>query len=97
MQNQNIMTVLTFAGMIVLFYLIVFIPENKRKKKYKAMLNDLKVNDEVATRGGIIGKIVNIQDDVIILQSGPDKSRMKVSKNGIASVMSSTSQENSTK
>ena len=75
--------------MIVLFYLIIYVPENKRKKKYSAMVNSLKLNDEIVTRGGIIGKIINIQDDFVIVQSGPDKARFKLSKSGVASLLSS--------
>jgi preprotein translocase subunit YajC len=47
------------------------------------MLGRLKVNDEVLTKGGIIGRIVNIQDKFIILQTGPDRIRVKIDKNGI--------------
>jgi preprotein translocase subunit YajC len=73
--------------MIAMFYLIIFVPENKRKKKYSAMLTGLKVNDEIMSRGGIIGKIVNIQDNFVIMQTGPDKMRIKIDKNGISQVL----------
>jgi len=86
MNLGSIGTFLPFILMIALFYLIIFVPESKRKKKFAAMLNGLKVNDEVMTRGGIIGKIVNIQDNFIILQTGPDRTKIKVDKNGISSV-----------
>jgi preprotein translocase subunit YajC len=48
------------------------------------MLSGLKVNDEIMSRGGIIGKIVNIQDNFVIMQTGPDKMRIKLDKNGIS-------------
>ncbi|WP_040211485.1 preprotein translocase subunit YajC [Clostridium polynesiense] len=78
---------LPLIAMLVVFYLFLIIPENKRKKKYNQMINDLKVNDEIISRGGIMGKIVNIQDSFIILESGPDRSRIKLSKQGIANVI----------
>lgn len=84
-------TLMQFAPlifMIVLFYLIIFIPEGKRKKKYRAMLDNLKVNDEVMTKGGIIGKIINVQDRFIILQTGPDKVRIKLDKTGVLNLLS---------
>lgn len=73
--------------MIPLFYLMVILPENKRKKKYNSMLDTLKVNDEVLKRGGIIGKVINIKDDYLIVESGPDRARFKLTKNGIAEVL----------
>ncbi|WP_032121887.1 MULTISPECIES: preprotein translocase subunit YajC [Clostridium] len=84
---QNASGILTIILMLGLFYAIVFIPERKRRKKYSAMLEALKLNDEILTRGGIMGKIVNVKDDYIILESGPDRARLKISKQGIASVL----------
>jgi preprotein translocase subunit YajC len=86
--------IIYFALMIGLFYLFIFVPENKRKKKYGSMLTNLKVNDNIMTRGGIIGKIVNIQDKFIILETGPDKMRIKLDKNGISHVLADTVEEN---
>ena len=90
---QQLVQMLPFIVMLGLFYLIIFVPESKRKKKFAAMLNDLKVNDEVMTRGGIIGKIINIQDNYIILQTGPERCRIKLDKNGVSSVLNSSSEE----
>lgn len=83
---------LPIIGMLVVFYLVIFIPESRRKKKYTNMLNDLKVNDEIVTKGGIVGKIVNLQDDFMIIQSGPDRARIKVLKNGISHVINNTTE-----
>lgn len=87
--SATLIQLIPFLVMIVLFYLIIFLPENKRKKKYNNMLNDLKVNDEIMSKGGIIGKVISIQDNFIILQTGPDRARIKLDKNGIASVLHS--------
>ena len=54
-------TTVMMIAVIALFYLMIFVPEGKRKKKYNAMISSLKVNDEVVTKGGIMGKIVNAQ------------------------------------
>ena len=86
-------TLLPLILMLAVFYLVIFIPENKRKKKYAALLNNLKVNDEVMTKGGMMGKIVNIQDEYIILESGPDRTRIKLSKSGIGTVININSAE----
>lgn len=74
--------------MIVIFYLIIFVPEGKRKKRYKAMLDNLKVNDEIMTKGGIVGKLINVQDRFVILQTGPDKVKIKLDKTGVLNLLS---------
>jgi preprotein translocase subunit YajC len=92
---ETLIGLLPLIAMLGLFYLIVFIPENRRKKKYNAMLSALSVNDEIITKGGILGKIVNLQDDFVIIQTGPDRARIKLSKNGISSVLNSSNAEES--
>ena len=44
----------------------------------------LQVNDEIMTRGGIIGKIISLDGDNMVLESGPDRARLKMTKNAIA-------------
>jgi len=86
-------SILPLILMLAVFYLVIFIPENKRKKKYAALLNNLKVNDEILTKGGMMGKIINIQDEYIIMESGPDRTKIKLSKSGIGTVVNSNSAE----
>ena len=89
----TLVQLLPLIAMLGLFYLIIFIPESRRKKKYSLLINSLKVNDEILTKGGIIGKIVNIQDDFLVLQTGPDRARIKLSKNGVSNVFSEKTEE----
>lgn len=91
---EYISSIVPFLLMIGLFYLFIFVPENKRKKKYSSMLTNLKVNDEIMTRGGVIGKVINIQEKHIILETGPDRVRIKLDKNGISNVLNTGAEEN---
>ena len=68
----------------VVFYLVLLLPEKKRKKQYMQMLDNLQVNDEIMTRGGIIGKIISLDGENMVLESGPDRARLKMTKNAIA-------------
>ncbi|CDM69171.1 Hypothetical protein CM240_2013 [Clostridium bornimense] len=70
-----------------LMYLMIFLPESKRRKKFAKMLSDIKVNDKIMTKGGIIGKIVKIQDDTIVIVSGPDKVKIEFTKEAIGTVL----------
>lgn len=77
--------------MLGLFYFMLFLPEKKRKNAYNKMISELKVNDEIITRGGVVGKIVKLDDDSIILESGPDRARIKFTKSAIMSVTAANS------
>ncbi|AOZ75550.1 preprotein translocase subunit YajC [Clostridium pasteurianum] len=90
---QNYIIIIYMVIVLGLFYMMIFLPERKRKKKFNDLISSIKVNDEVVTTGGIIGKITNIQDDYVIIQSGPDKARLKVLKRAINAIVSSKSKE----
>ncbi|MBS4955723.1 MAG: preprotein translocase subunit YajC [Clostridium celatum] len=81
---QLLATLLPLVAMFAIMYFLLILPEKKRTKKYNTMLSELKVNDEVLTRGGIIGKIITIDEDQMVIQSGPDRVRFRVTKNSIA-------------
>lgn len=81
---QLLGTLLPLVAMFAIMYFLLILPEKKRTKKYNTMLSELKVNDEVLTRGGIIGKIITIDEDQMVIQSGPDRVRFRVTKNSIA-------------
>lgn len=81
---EQLLSFLPIIIVFVVFYFVLLLPEKKRKKQYEAMLSELKVNDEVMTRGGVIGRIINLDDDSIVLESGPDRTKVRFSKNAIS-------------
>lgn len=44
------------------------------------MRDNLQIGDEVTTIGGIIGKIVTVKDDSLIIETGADRNRMKITR-----------------
>lgn len=72
--------------MILVFWLILIRPQKKKEKELKNMLAALKVGDEVATIGGIHGKIFRIKDDLFILESGAgtNKSYITVDRSAVS-------------
>lgn len=52
----------------VIFYLLIFRPQQKQQKLKRQMLSQLKRGDEVVTNGGIYGKITDLTDNTVMLQ-----------------------------
>ncbi|MCL1820265.1 MAG: preprotein translocase subunit YajC [Oscillospiraceae bacterium] len=78
-------TLLLPIAMIGVLYFLMIRPESKRKKKAAQMRNDLIVGDSVTTIGGVTGKVVNIKDDQITVETGADKVRIKFMRWAISS------------
>lgn len=91
--NATVISVIYVLVIMGLFFMIIFLPEKKRKKKYSEMMNNLRVNDEILTRGGIVGKVINIQDNFVIIQSGPDKAKIKILKAAVEKILNKEIEE----
>ncbi len=65
---------------IAVFYFMILRPENKKKKEAEELRNSLRKGDQITTIGGIVGKIVNIKDDRIVIETGEDQVRMELLK-----------------
>ncbi len=67
---QMISSIVMLVLMFAVFYFILIRPQKKKEKELQRMIAALKVGDEVATIGGIHGKIARIKDDLFLLESG---------------------------
>lgn len=85
---SSFVNLLVPIGFIVILYVIMILPETRRRKKYQSMLDNIKVNDKVVTRGGIVAKVISIdvEKNEVVLETGPDKTRMTFLKNSIGTV-----------
>jgi len=73
---------LPLVVMFGIFYFLVILPQKKQKQQLQDMITQLKINDEVVTNGGVIGKIKEIKDTSFIIQSA-EKSFLEVGKSAV--------------
>lgn len=77
-------TIVPLLLMILIFYFLLIRPEKKRSKKMKEMLDNLQVADEVVTTGGIIGRVLSVKEDTVLIETGSDRTRIRVLRSSIA-------------
>ncbi|MDD2396646.1 MAG: preprotein translocase subunit YajC [Sedimentibacter sp.] len=77
--------------MLVIFFAIMYFtmirPQKKREKETKAMRDSLSTGDEVITIGGIHGKVVKVNDELVTIEMPFAKQRIEFSKWAIGSVI----------
>lgn len=69
--------------MVVIFYFLLIRPQQQKAKEHKALLANLKKGDRIITNGGIIGTIVNLDDQIVNLEVA-DKVRIEMGRPYIA-------------
>ncbi len=82
-----IQPILMLVMMVAIFYFILIRPQKKQEKKFKEMLANLQVGDEITTIGGMFGKVTKIKDDSIVMEMGTvEKTAIHLYKWGIKDV-----------
>ena len=66
--------------MIGVMYFIMIRPQKKRQKEEQEMRNSLEIGDEIITIGGIVGRVVTIREEDIIIETGADRTKMKIQR-----------------
>jgi len=75
------------AGM----YFLMIRPQQKKQKEEQAMRDNLSIGDEITTIGGIMGRVVTIKEDSIIIETGADRTKLRMVRTAVG--VNNTNQE----
>lgn len=80
------LTIIMLVVMVAAFYFFLVRPQKKQEREVKDMRDNLVVGDEITTIGGIIGKIISIKEETCMIETGKDKTRMRILKSAVRCV-----------
>jgi preprotein translocase subunit YajC len=69
-----------------IFYFLLILPQQRKQKKWQAMLSELKTGDKIVTTGGLRGTIISLKDDAVTLRVAPDNLKLEVTRASVVSV-----------
>ena len=84
--NSMWVTLLMGVAIIALMYFLVMRPQKKQEKETQNMRDSLQVGDEITTIGGIIGKIISIKEETVMIESGHDRTKIRILKSAVSRV-----------
>lgn len=67
-QGGGIMEFLPLIALLAVFYFLILRPQQKRAKEQKSMIEALQKGDEVATIGGVLGKVTKVSEDNVSIE-----------------------------
>jgi preprotein translocase subunit YajC len=79
--------VIALIALMIVFYLVLILPQRRRDKKEKAMRNSIAVGDYICTIGGFFGRVITVKENLIVIESGPSKTKMELYRWAIRSKM----------
>jgi preprotein translocase subunit YajC len=80
--SSLLITILPFVAIFGIFYFLVILPQKRQKQQLSEMIAGLKINDEIVTNGGVIGKIKEVKENSFIIQSA-EKSFLEIGKSAV--------------
>ena len=80
------LSIIMIVAMLALLYFFMIRPQKKQEKETNDMRNNLKVGDEITTIGGIIGKVVSIKEETVMIETGHDRTKIRILKTAVRNV-----------
>ena len=78
--------ILMMVAIFAIFYVLLIMPQQRKQKKWQAMLPQIKSGDRVITSGGLTGVIMSVKDDAVVLRVPPDNIKIEVARSSIVTL-----------
>lgn len=69
-EGNPIFSLVMFGGLFVMMYFMLIRPQKKRQKEHTDLMGSLNKGDEVVLTSGLIGRVTNLSDDYLTVDTG---------------------------
>lgn len=76
--------ILPLGFFFVILYFMLIRPQKKREQEQKELQSNVQIGDEVITTGGIIGIVVRVAEDNIVIETGGERTKIRMKNWAIA-------------
>ena len=85
--NSGTIFLVQMMLIFAIFYFLLLRPQAKERQRHDEMLKAIKKGDEIVTNGGIIGKVVHVEEKRLTIKTG-ENTRLTVDRGRIAAASS---------
>lgn len=89
-------SLLMFVLVGVAFYFFIIKPQKKQQQEYQRTMQSLQVGDTIITRSGLRGKVVELNEKTIIIETGKNNTQLEFLKGAVNHIESSDAEYSST-
>lgn len=83
---SSLTSLLPLVLMFVVLYFVMIRPQMKRQKEHRSMIDALAKGDEIATAGGVLGKVTKLGDNFLGVEIAPGV-EVQVQRSAVAQVL----------
>ena len=73
-------TIALMAALFGVMYFVMIRPQKKKQKEEQQMRDAIQIGDEITTIGGICGRVVTVKEDSLVIETGADRTKMKITR-----------------
>lgn len=88
---------LPLALLALVFYFFIYRPQKKQEKETNEMRSSVELGDVIVTTGGIVGMVVKVKNDMILIETSGDRTKIQIQKWAIHSVVEKANEPEATK
>jgi preprotein translocase subunit YajC len=81
--GSNLTFLLSLVLMVAIFYFLLIRPQQRRARQQRSLVESLDVGDEVVTIGGLFGRIMEVDDESVMIDAGAG-TRLRFLKQAVA-------------
>lgn len=85
-------SILLMVALLGVMYFMMIRPQRKRQKEEQEMRSSLEIGDEIITIGGIVGKVVKIREEDIVIETGADRTKLRLQRWAVNTNVTKTEQ-----
>lgn len=79
-QRSMVPTLFMMGGLFVVMYFLMIRPQKKKQKAEQDMRESIQIGDEITTIGGILGRVITVKEDSLVIETGADRSKMRITR-----------------
>ncbi len=79
-QGNSWTTILLMVALFGVMYFVMIRPQKKKQKEEQEMRDAIQIGDEITTIGGIFGRVVTVKEDSLVIETGADRTKMKITR-----------------
>ena len=92
--NAGAIFIFQMVLIVAIFYFLLLRPQAKERQRHEQMLSGVKKGDEIVTNGGIIGKVVHVEEGRLTVRTG-ENTRITIDRGRIADILNAKGQNKS--
>lgn len=77
-KGSNFLMIGLLVVMFIAMYFLMIRPQKKKQQEEQKLRDSVQIGDDITTIGGITGRIVTVKEDSIVIETGSDRTKMKL-------------------